>query len=83
MSKTITITLSDTQLVQLSSIHSTRKDRTEREIIDLIIERGIYALVYRTKYNKVKYANTKAEMAEFRAFKALRKDAIAEEEVSD
>lgn len=69
MSKSITITLSDAQLVQLASICNTRKDRTEKEIIDLIIERGCYALEYRTKYNKIKYARAKVEMAEFRAYK--------------
>jgi hypothetical protein len=90
MSKQITITLSDAQMVQLNSIHSTRKDRTIAEIIDLVIERGIYALEYRTKYNRKKYANTKLEMAEFRAFKASRNSAtalhdeeLADEEVSD
>lgn len=83
MSKQVTITLSDEQLVQLNAIHSTRKDRTQAELLTLVIERGIYALEYRTKYNKVKYANTKAAMAEFRAFKAMRKEAIAEEEVAD
>jgi hypothetical protein len=73
MSKQITITLSDEQVQQIVSIHSTRKDRTIDEIITLVIERGIYALEYRTKYNKVKYARAKDEMAEFRAYKASQK----------
>lgn len=69
MSKSITITLSDEQVATINSIHSTRGDRTFDDIIALIIERGTYALEYRTKYNKVKYARAKVEMAEFRAFK--------------
>jgi hypothetical protein len=73
MSKQITITLSDEQVQQIVSIHSTRKDRTIDEIITLVIERGIYALEYRTKYNKVKYARAKDEKAEFRAYKASQK----------
>jgi hypothetical protein len=70
MSKQITITLSDEQIATIAAIRTTRLDRTESEIIQLIIERGCYALQYRTKYNKVKYERTKQEMAEFRAFKA-------------
>jgi hypothetical protein len=73
MSKSITITLSDEMLATIASIRSTRLDRTENDIIQLIIERGCYALEYRTKYNKVKYARAKEEMAEFRAFKASQK----------
>jgi len=69
----ITITLSDEQVAQINSIHSTRSDRTFDDIVALIIERGAYALEYRTKYNKVKYARAKEEMAEFRAFKASHK----------
>lgn len=82
MSKSITITLSDAQMIQITSICSTRKDRTEKEIIDLIIERGCYALEYRTKYNKIKYARAKVEMAEFREYKEARaKDATIEEAI--
>jgi hypothetical protein len=75
MSKSITITLSDEMIATIASIRTTRMDRTESEIIQLIIERGCFALAYRTKYNKVKYARAKEEMAEFRAFKANR-DAV-------
>jgi hypothetical protein len=73
VSKEITITLSDEQVQQIVNIHSTRQDRTINEIITLVIERGIYALEYRTKYNKVKYTRAKEEMAEFRAYKASQK----------
>jgi hypothetical protein len=73
VSKQITITLSDEQLAQLASIHSTRKDRTIAEIIDLVVERGIYTLAYRTKHNRKVYAERKQEMQEFRAFKASQK----------
>lgn len=73
MSKSVTITLSDEMLATINEIRTTRMDRSESDIIQLIIERGCYALSYRTKYNKVKYARAKEEMAEFRAFKASQK----------
>jgi hypothetical protein len=68
-SKTVQITLTDEQMKAIGKILSTRGDRTEKEILDLIVERGIYALVYRTKYNKVKYVREQAMREEFKAWK--------------
>jgi uncharacterized protein (UPF0261 family) len=71
-SKTVQITLTDEQMKAIGKILSTRGDRTEAEIIALIVERGIYALEYRTKYNKVKYVREQAMREEFKAFKAAK-----------
>jgi GTP-binding protein EngB required for normal cell division len=71
-SKTVQITLTEEQVSAIAKILSTRGDRSEKEIIDLIVERGIYALVYRTKYNKVKYTREQAMREEFKAFKAAK-----------
>jgi hypothetical protein len=70
--KTVQIVLTDEQQVQIAKILSTRKDRSEKEIIDLIVERGIYALEYRSKYNKVKYAREQMIREEFKEFKKAR-----------
>jgi hypothetical protein len=75
--KTIQIELTDLQVAEIAKILSTRKDRTEKEIIDLVVERGIYTLLYRTKYNVVKYTREKAMREEFKAFKAARKESGA------
>jgi hypothetical protein len=78
--KTIQFTLTDAQAKQVNDILSTRKDRSEKEIVELIVERGIYALSYRTKYNKVRYARQKDEMAEFREYKERLKSALSSTE---
>jgi len=64
MSKSITITLTDTQIAQLAEINKTR-NYTPESLIAIIVERGIYALQYRTKYN-AKKAN---ELREYRSWK--------------
>lgn len=67
--KTFTVTLSDDQVQQLESIHSTRLGRTEQQILDQIVERGIYALQYRSKYNQVKLAREAEDKAAFKEWK--------------
>jgi hypothetical protein len=67
--KTVQIELSAAQVEAIAKIRATRKERSEKEIIDLIVERGIYALEYRTKYNKVKYGREKNVREEFKAWK--------------
>jgi predicted DNA-binding protein len=71
--KTITITLSAEQVAQLDLIRSTRLGRSEADIIDQVVERGIYDLTYRTKYNAKKYAADKEVREEFKKFKASLK----------
>jgi len=63
--KQVTITLTDEQQDQLKSINRTR-NYTMESLMDIVVERGIYALGYRTKYN----AKKQAEIKEFRAWKA-------------
>jgi hypothetical protein len=75
--KTIQIELTDEQVAQIAKIMSTRKDRSQKEIVDLVVERGIYTLLYRTHYNVVKYTREKAMREEFKAFKAARKESGA------
>jgi hypothetical protein len=75
--KTIEIAITDEQFAKINEIHATRQDRTQKEVIQLIVERGIFALAYRTKYNKVRYARLKDEMEEFKAFKAAAKTALS------
>lgn len=74
--KNVQIELSAEQVAAIAKILSTRKDRTEKEIIDLIVERGIFALAYRTKYNKVRYAREKDSREEFKQWKE-RKELVS------
>lgn len=74
--KNVQIELTDEQAKAISAILSTRKDRTEKEIVALIVERGIYALEYRTKYNKVRYVREKATREEFKEWKE-RKELVS------
>jgi hypothetical protein len=74
--KNVQIEISDEQFESIAKILSTRKDRTQKEILLLIVERGIYALEYRTKYNKVKYARDKETREEFRQWKE-RKELVS------
>lgn len=67
--KNVQIELTDEQAKAISALLSTRKDRNEEEIVALIVERGIYALAYRTKYNKVRYARDKETREEFKEWK--------------
>jgi hypothetical protein len=75
--KTIEINITDEQFAKIQEIMKTRADRSQKEIVALIMERGIFALAYRTKYNKVRYARLKDEMEEFKAFKAAAKSALS------
>jgi len=67
MSKQVTITLTDEQVEQLNAINATRH-YTFDSLLDAVIERGIYTLAYRTKYN----AKQNALKKEFTAWKSNR-----------
>jgi len=66
MSKQITVTVSDEQMEQLVAIAKTRGGSVTKELIDQVVERGIYTLAYRTKYN-AKQNRLKSEFKEWKA----------------
>lgn len=67
--KNVQIELTDEQVKMIAKLLTTRKDRSEKELLALIVERGMYALEYRTRYNKVRYARVKGEMEEFKEWR--------------
>jgi hypothetical protein len=69
--KSFTITLSDEQMAQLNTIHSTRQNRSVEAILDQVIERGLYNLEYRSKYNQVKIERDREDRKLLKEYKEM------------
>jgi len=54
------IILSAEQQSKLKELKATRTDKTDGELLNQIIDRGLYDLTYRTKRNKQNWAEFKA-----------------------
>lgn len=63
------IELTDEMVSQFETIKSTRSNRSNQQIFEQIVERGLYNLVYRSQYNVVKYNREKEMREEFKEFK--------------
>lgn len=59
MSKNVTITLTDEQMVKLNQIATTREGKTLPELAMQVVDRGLYDIAYRSKRNKQQWAQFK------------------------
>lgn len=65
-----TITLSESQVATFLALKDSRPNRSDQSLIEQVVERGLYDLEYRTRNNKRRYEQQKAEREEL---KELRK----------
>jgi hypothetical protein len=66
--KTFTITLTEEQAAKFNTLKATREGKSDQELIDQIVHRGMYDIAYRTKRNKQEWALKQ----EFKQWKADR-----------
>jgi len=55
----VTATFTAEQVNQLRQLLATRENQTMEEVVNRVIERGLYDLCYRTKRNKQQWAEFK------------------------
>ena len=65
-----TIELDELQEETLDTIMKTRTNRTRQQVMAQIVERGLYALDYRTLRNRKRYAEEAEMRAQIKAMKA-------------
>jgi hypothetical protein len=64
------IELTDGQVAQLHTIASTRTNKSHTQLMNQVVERGLYTLVQRSRYNAERYADAKVEREAFKEWKA-------------
>ena len=70
---TIEVAMSETMQKQMETILETRGNRPIEQLMQQIVERGMYTLAYRTERNREVYAAQAADRALFKEFKASLK----------
>ena len=66
---TMTISISDKQLEQISQLLETRGGKTMEQIVDQALAHGLNNMAYRTERNKRVYQNIKQQEAELNAMR--------------
>jgi hypothetical protein len=71
--RTVEVNITEETASKIEEIMQTRGGRSLEQVLQQLMERGVYQLSYRTERNRTVYAREKELREEFKAFKATRK----------